>query len=79
MDQIAIINLYPQAAWHEPARIELNRTGLRILRELLNAAEEYADGHADIGADVFASDGEQYPLEVAVTETPGEPFYVVSN
>ena len=81
----AYVNVYPQAAPHQPAQLLATAAGLRTLRDAIDAALETGVANAD----VFASDGEGYSLVVrckpmtigeynglATYEFDATPFYV---
>lgn len=58
------LHVYPQEAWHSPAYLVGNKTGIKRLRDLCDKA--LADGEAE--CDFLPEDGEGYPVCVKIVD-----------
>lgn len=72
------LHVYGQFCWHSEAYIRGTREGLVVLRDALNTAIETGSGSAE----VFASDGEGYSVDVIRSSTVhgiGRPEYIMER
>lgn len=67
IDDPPLLHIHSQDWWHQPAYIVGNSQGLR---QLLVAIERTLEEKKDQGTEVFAADGEGYPVFVLLDDTP---------
>lgn len=68
---MSYLNIYPQAAWHDPAFIVGSVGGIEALRD---ACQQALNSGVSGAADVLLGDGEGYNLLVAIQPSEAMPL-----
>lgn len=74
MDDVPLLHVYPQGAWHDLVQIVGNPRGLRRLQAAIEVALQEQDA---VSTQAFTADGEGYPIEVKIVSSAdmeGQPL-----